>query len=348
MAKDHFIPAALIGRFSAETVCPYRDRHVAMARPGWSSSRIAAARNFGFANDLYAIGPDRTTDELWAYEGRLMRAIDEAVEGGPIGLEAWARVLVPFVASLFMRGREFKDRYQSRGSAALAEYMDPNLARAMEFQRLLAPVACARWVVFHRSEFADLLGSDIGIVHMRDRPNGEVGWAVPMDPHAALGIFPRDRRSVARFVDDRWCSSIEHVWDGDFDFDGLNNAISRSATEFIFGPKSTTVDKFLPSSFERAATDDQLYNWPYTSAELRNSEFEWHRLASLVGDSTSLPNVDFGRTTDFEELQQFWSGRIMLGVNAPPPHHGLSVRGRSIQMTMIPNPRPPGDYSISV
>ncbi|MCP2367520.1 hypothetical protein BCL57_001674 [Agromyces flavus] len=136
------------------------------------------------------------------------------------------------------------------------------------------------------------------------------------------------------------------MWN-EVDFEALNDSIARSATEFLFG-RPSTLDALAASAFELSSTDEPLYSWPYTGSELRNVEHEWHRLASLVRDQTSPDSLDLSLDVDFEELRKFWGGRLMFGVNAPPPHRGLTMSGRVIRMTLRPKPRAVGDYSADV
>ena len=85
MAKDHFIPAALIGRFSDETSARLRDRKVWIASRIGKSPRQSTAGAVGYENRLYDVDPHlfydtngKAVDNFWSkYEPQLPRVIDQ-------------------------------------------------------------------------------------------------------------------------------------------------------------------------------------------------------------------------------------------------------------------------------
>lgn len=88
MPKDHFIPAALLGRFSDDQTGPMRDRHLQVVgrHAGRRRSRASA---IGYKNALYDVDKDffpgsggRAIDNIWdAYEPHLAQALDALIAG---------------------------------------------------------------------------------------------------------------------------------------------------------------------------------------------------------------------------------------------------------------------------
>jgi hypothetical protein len=93
-------------------------------------------------------------DEIWKeYERGLSNAIGELI-AGRVDARTWARILIPFVACMLVRGPDFADRFERRMAALEIDDIDGvhtadnvNMARLFELQRLLGPVAAAKWVV---------------------------------------------------------------------------------------------------------------------------------------------------------------------------------------------------------
>ncbi len=139
--RQHFIPATFLAGFSSDGNPTRRDRYLHVLRRGQSESFSAKAANVGCISDFYALqatGHDLNpgqVDDVWAgYEGRLAQAIEWLVSGEPIDARLWLRVLVPFVAGLFVRGPDFNQRFKAdtnvRDARALwLEVPDPDALR---------------------------------------------------------------------------------------------------------------------------------------------------------------------------------------------------------------------------
>jgi hypothetical protein len=111
------------------------------------------------------------------------------------------------------------------------------------------------------------------------------GWVFPIDHQTAVGIFPVDRRRIARWSGEQWLANIEHTHDP-YNFDGMNRNLARWGTDFIFGRSSRSVAEFSPLLDPRPTNDDQ-YVWPYRGIELVHVEHTWHRLASFTDLETT-------------------------------------------------------------
>ncbi|MDN6528573.1 MAG: hypothetical protein L0K67_05775 [Brevibacterium sp.] len=89
LARDHFIPAALLWRFSSDQEQPNRSRRLTVMRPGSPQPHQARAETIGFAHDLYDVDFEtsfsqhgvRFVDALWdEYEPRLPTALEMLAE----------------------------------------------------------------------------------------------------------------------------------------------------------------------------------------------------------------------------------------------------------------------------
>jgi hypothetical protein len=167
MARDHYVPASVLGRFSAEPVSRVRDRRLVVGRSGKVFS--AKAESIGFVNKLYDVSstglwlasgaedPGSVDRMISGYESQLpdvLDLLDLLDRTARVPLRAWLRVLVPFIAAMFVRGRDFGARFEGRPvvrAAGASGRDNTNRARLLELQRLLAPVTCARWVVLHQA-----------------------------------------------------------------------------------------------------------------------------------------------------------------------------------------------------
>src|SRR4051794_39879699 len=157
MPLHHYLPATFLAAFSADTSTePRRDRPLWAGDKGQHKTFRAQAAKLGAENNLYTLVAEQhdpqMVDETWKdYERGLSNAVGELIAGG-VDARTWARILVPFVACMLVRGPDFADRFGRRMAAHGIDDIDggyapadnANLARLMELQRLLGPVAVAK------------------------------------------------------------------------------------------------------------------------------------------------------------------------------------------------------------
>src|SRR6266566_6584470 len=121
-AKQHYLPASFIGRFSNEKKGSLRERTVWMLEKGTSRFVEKKAEDIGYLVNFYLHNgtqtiPNSKVDDIWGeYEKKLDSALTALSDFRQNSIDAntWLRVLVPFVASLFVRGPEFVDRFNDR------------------------------------------------------------------------------------------------------------------------------------------------------------------------------------------------------------------------------------------
>lgn len=188
---------------------PRRSRPIWCLRRGAHFPFRTVPSRVGAVNGLYTLHaawqPD-TLDAVWTYyEMRLPRAI-QSLTANPMTLSAstWLQVLVPFVTSLFVRGREFGARYLQRDvvltvaldAADLLSQDHINAGRVLEFQRLLAPVTAAEWTLLRAGDpSSSFITNDLGLTPVGHAPGTRTpGYAVPLargsrscSPHARSG-----------------------------------------------------------------------------------------------------------------------------------------------------------------
>lgn len=348
MARDHYIPASIIGQFSSQGTGPLRDRPVAVQRPAMGPY-ITSARNVGFSNNLYQVKshdhPHVEIDDIWTdIEQRLPEAIALVERAEPVTADLWLRVLVPYVSCLFVRGREWQGRYESRFDESgdlLHEYITTdasNMARAMELQRTLALVTCARWVVVRSQSMQPILNNDLGIAGTLDLVTNQTGWLVPLSTRVAIGIFPRDRRTVATWDGSHWRAVIENTFWPEGRLKELNSAIARFAQEFIVGPKKAIVNRVASDIGSIGTPNTILDTWPFTARERRMCEFLWHYLVVTTHRRTAPPQipgpVSHRHTLDIDVLLEGWYPPIILPSRPSERHDGLHFRGNTIQMSL--------------
>ncbi|MGO4535158.1 hypothetical protein [Leifsonia sp. 2MCAF36] len=359
MPKDHFIPAAVLGEFSADSSGRLRQRRVAVQRRE-GDAFMTRAENVGYVPNLYGASGsvDRWVDETWTdIEQNLPAAIRQLELGGPLPANVWLRTLVPYVATLFVRGHEWEDRYMKRfqdawgretlreGDGAPDETSEgfklaaagANGSRIIELQRVLALVTCARWVVCHVTPPLQFLTNDLGLTGTADLVTGQVGWIVPLSSTVGVGIFPAVWRDVLTWSGEDWFAQIEHVYPDASTFDGLKEAIAAAARQFVVGRDLESVASVVDSIGALEDHRPLVEGWGFTSAERRANEFHWHRLAAYV-QSNPLPTQD--TTTllpvlfDMRALAAGWCPRMIFGVNTTPREAGLYERDGVIRMSL--------------
>jgi hypothetical protein len=349
MARDHYIPASVIGRFSVDPSTSARERFVFVGRRGQPEVFRVKAGQFGSVNDLYRVktqifwGPYDTDSAavdraVSGYESALPEALDGLDGGERIGLQSWLRTLVPFVASLFVRGNDFAGRFEARPGVAasgLSSSDNTNGARALELQRLLAPVMGARWVVLHQTAGEPFLLNDLGLMPTLDLVTDERGWAIPIGLHAVLGLFPRTARTIAKYRAGFWYPVIEHRYVDAMETHSFNDAMAESAMDWIAGPDGEVVQQYL-SHLNRDShnAQDIMEGWPFDQATKVAHDRDWHRLVSATTEEPTPDDIGDLQDIDAEKLARTWCPPIFLTLNMAEQPTGLRCSGDSIRLTL--------------
>lgn len=342
MPLHHYLPASFLASFSSN-ISTDEPRN----RPLWAGDKQqnrvfrAPASRLGAEKNLYTIvasGHDpQIVDDTWSgYEGGLSNAIEELLTCD-VDAGTWARVLVPFVACMLVRGPDFADRFGRRLVSLGIDDIDggytpaanANVARLLELQRLLGPVAVAKWVVVRFPEDGSLLTNDLGCAQFVNHARAEGGMAIPLGPSYALTIVPRTEGRVAVARSGEWFPDIEYVDAPPGDRESLNQAVSAAAQRFIFGPDEEFVDGWLQTATP-APSPPEPGQLGFIGGTLALAhEFTWHRLApALERDPSDGDPWDF--QLDREKVVRSWSPRPFFEPSLPESSLALRREGASI------------------
>jgi len=362
---QHYIPAAYIGRFSADREGRHRDRVVwvqrAEGRPYQAAARYVGKRPKQYdhdrqlfwrpgtkAVDAAGSGSTLTLDTIWRYESRLTSALN-ALED-PTGLLdgcLWAQVLVPFVSSLFVRGPDFATEFQARIPGATGpapdspepvpgslSWRDNSLAgMAIEWQRLLAPVMAAQWTVFHGPS-PILTTNDLGRCLMFGLKPDVISYAVPLSPRSVLALTRRACREMLEWREDRWIAPISRRSAPDWGLEEGRRAIRAFAYHEVYGPTEESV---------RDASEDWRPSRPYVGPwgglitgpgrGLLPYLEDYFRLLTIV-DRTHARVIAGGDGIDWGIVARSWSAPVQIPLNVGRFPGGLFVTDRGVGINL--------------
>lgn len=298
MALHHYLPASFLARFSADIKTePARDRILIVGdkkNNRWfkaPASKVGCVRNLYTLVD-YFVHPDEI-DKTWTeYEQKLPISLETLIRRN-IDAETWARVLVPFVACMLVRGPDFKERFNLRFPPSY--YQKPknflsndnaNRARLIELQRLLGFVATAKWFVISTSGKEKLITNDLGYSPFANPLSGDIGMAIPLDHNIILAITPSiEDHTILREEANKWIPIINYVELLDIpqpNYDGINDSLAQTANRFIFGSDEKTIQELLnkttPSLLPPEPTELGFPGGKFAVAH----EFTWHRLIGAI------------------------------------------------------------------
>ncbi|SRR6266536_1275469 len=351
MPKDHYLPASVIGRFSADNAASARERMVFVLRKGNTAAFPTKAENIGYVNDLYRVsrapvwsggqtGAQTSIDPyLHGYEPALPWALDQLEHAAPVDIATWLRTLVPYVASIFVRGYDFIPRFMARPSlAALSEdhntTENANNARIIELQRLLPLVCCARWVVLHKDSGQPFILNDLGLTRTVDAITGDLGWAVPIGRDSVLGIFPKQMRAVARYHAGEWWAITEYRRLDGIQAQGFNDAMARVATSYVIGPDRQVVEHLAPLIGKHGDASGLMDSWPFDHKTRVAHAQDWDRLVSATAGNPAPGDLGDLQTVDPKSLAGGWCPPVGLIVNMREFPTGLKRIGNVIRLTL--------------
>jgi hypothetical protein len=358
VARDHYLPAAFLARFSRDKTFPMRDRHVWILRSGQTQAHYQRTANVGFIKNMYKLHDPgslypNAVDETWqGYEKRLGEALDILIDPvvPSVNAETWLRVLVPFVAGLFVRGPDFTRRYEGTEIAKALKAQgggawnpdNTNGARLIAMRRALAPIIAAKWTILYKNEPGDIITSELGYANSRDTIDSiPVGWTIPLTPDTVLKLTPcpdgYQRKILFYSGDGEWRALIERMPLEPRSHLSLNTAIARSAKDFIIGPAAQVVESYR-EDFQSPAPPAMLTALDATSRRMQVvHENEWDRLVSAIGHHLDdLKDQQF--EIDWKAVTSDWYVMPLIPTNLPEFKTGLRLRGRSIDLGMTEVP----------
>ena len=252
-AKEHYLPAAYLGRFSVDRRERVRENLLWVRRRGHLVFQ-QQAQNLAYERGMYDVdlGPTvQSVDMAWeAAERSYGPAVSSLLYDEWRGLAADDFVtLVDFVASLLVRGPEVGVRFPARvapfmGGRSVSKH-HVNGARIFERQRLLYPVMAARWQFLHSPD--PLITSDTAMTQTLDARTGEGGYTIPLDPHLAVLITRTEEPMEMAWDGDEWRlpDVPRHVMSPQHTA-SLNEAVARTAMSEFYGGARQVVEELMP------------------------------------------------------------------------------------------------------
>jgi hypothetical protein len=202
---------------------------------------------------------------------KLLYCIDKLINQTITAMD-WTEILVPFIASLFVRtptfDQLFKERFMAVGFPLnkLSE-QNTNYARLLEHKRLLAPILAAHWIVLKTSGKIPLITNDIGYAPFTNPIANDYGWAIPIGKKHIIVIIPDNDRIIAIKKNDVWFPVIDYEELPIGNHIGLNEILALYARRFILGADSTVVKRFLKNVDEVNSITEfaapRIYYWAY-------------------------------------------------------------------------------------
>lgn len=335
MAKDHFIPASLIARFSDETDGDARKRKVWAARSNGSRARVRAEA-LGYANSLYDVDQDmfptrgpRAVDDVWdSYEPQLAQVLDSLINGTVTASE-WIDTLLPFVAAPFGRDRGYRARVAGRlarhnsgspwqGDLDMTDFMldDTNIAlnRLLELERFAARAIASTWEVLEVE--GDLVLPDLayGFDLIHEYPD-ILMLLYPIGRRHLLALTPCPRRHILRRTADGWTPEISYAKSLVPSRD-INYLLTSTAQDFVVG-SGAAIEEIRTKDFalfDWDGIDQVLEQWPFNVDTLSLGGL--HRVVQDVihHGLTRLDGVVLSRHRSLSELEPH-------GLFLAPPGH---------------------------
>lgn len=260
MARQHYLPASFIGRFSPELAGRRRDRHVWVGRRGGSRVFRSRAASLGFAKDIYVLHEQSgqhsgAIDRQWQrYEQGLGAALDRAADvlAHPLDAQAWL-TLVMFVAGLFVRTPDCGDADQ----AWLETFFDhdipegvsadnANINRMLDYQWLCSTLLFCRWS-FVRLGSAHAITNDNGYCLAPDI-NGRPAAAIPLSPDLLLLVSRGPGNLRAWWDGAKWRMEGFNVVRDDPGNPGIlrtNATLAETARQEVYGSCKESVSQVI-------------------------------------------------------------------------------------------------------
>lgn len=286
MSKQHYLPATYIAFFSSDNFSSRRDRKIHV---GFKDSENIIEVNAGHIckiknyYDFTVNNLHLSIDNNWSYfEGELEMAVD-LLANRNLSAFTWASVLVPFVASLFIRGPDFENRLYGRIPGFWKNKMT-NFSRVSELQRLLPIIAVSKWVVTRMKKENPLITNDLGYTISQNFESQEKGISIPFaSKNIVLHITPKIERKLILSVKNEWIPIIEYPnFDGPYlSTESFNNHIDYYAQQYIIGENVDLIKRYLTRrNHLRLPLDPNQIGFPIQFG--RQHELTWFNIIDFI------------------------------------------------------------------
>lgn len=300
MARDHLIPAVLLGQFAIpdDFAKRPRERGIYASTNHNRTTERRRVDKIGYGRRFYDHAPlpsGIVAGATWnAYEDRISAAIEELAGSGAIPLIdswTWLKVLLPLVAGLYVRGPDFVPSKrvteldnEHRKLMPISDSDNMAAARVPEHIRLMAPLMGADWTIVTRAaNTKPFLISDLGYQLTANgyRPDGSMnvnGITVPLTPNLALRVDrrPPGARAIAVALNGRWVTPMNTQMLSANEVNGFNQSMCRNALSFVAGstPDLSGID-ISQFAAGRHPPDNSSHKMWGTDAELTLNGIEW-------------------------------------------------------------------------
>ncbi len=256
MTLQHYLPATYLANFSKSVKDPRRDSIIAVGDKRTGKCFTTTVSQVAAINNFYTVDgedPNIVDKIIGGYEGGLNIAIDELINN-TISANAWAGIMVPFVADLMVRLPNFNNRFESRiDDLLLTEDITSlaktthniNGARILERQRLFAHVAASNWDVLQVIGNQHLIISDVGYMFTHIKVKNKLGIAIPLNSQFVLIVIPETKRKVAVEYKGDWKANIYYNNLLPHNHIKLNELLAKYAQRFIFGEDEEIVGRYI-------------------------------------------------------------------------------------------------------
>jgi hypothetical protein len=342
MPYHHYLPATYLASFSYDDNKNHRARKIFVGdKSSMGCFKSAIGKTAGI-NNLYALvsGDDANIiEDMWSkYETQLSNAIEKLIDG-TIDAVLWTRILVPFIASLFVRTTNFDTRFENRlrGIGLENNYLEKNPdntnnARLLELQRLLAPILGAKWIVLETTGKAPVIINDIGYAPFRHKTISDFGFAIPLNLNHILVLVPMRNREIIEVKNGHWFPIIQYSTLFPDNHIGLNNILTRNARRFIFGSEKALIQSLLQQESNPSPVPEPGELGFIDGRLAMVHEFTWHRLVSTLSkDPENESSWSFN--LDFDALAAGWVPPIILPINLPEFPPALRREGNKIVLS---------------
>lgn len=330
MPYHHYLPATFLAAFAVEGNKPRRERKIFIGDKSNYRCFVSSVGNVAGENNLYLVPSSNSPtmiENTWSkYETQLPIAIQKLIDG-TVNAVQWARIMVPFVASLFVRTRNFDTRFENRLRAIGFEdtYFErhpdnTNTARLMELQRLLAPVLAAKWIVLRKVGKTPLITNDVGYAPFRHMSITDAGFAIPLDKDHILVVIPKRERDIIEVREGDWFPLIEYAELSSNNHFGLNKALVSNAQRFVFGSDEALIRRLLQEESRLSSVVEPAELGFIAGTLAMVHEFTWHRLVSTLSKNPGDESA-WSFDLDFGAIAAGWYSPVAIPINLPefPP-----------------------------